>query len=93
VKSIGTRIENPNIKGACFIAENILKHFANDAAKRCGLYDTLYDAFFKENVYAFADTLEFNERDKFLTVAHETYPSFDKSTQTLKEAMKEIEEE
>lgn len=88
---MATRIENPNIKGACFIVENILKRFANDAARRCGSHDTLYDIFFKENVYAFADTLD-HERDRFLTVVREAYPYFE-NTQTLKEAMKKIEEE
>ncbi|AJJ53085.1 hypothetical protein BZ17_4307 (plasmid) [Yersinia pseudotuberculosis IP 32953] len=70
---MGTRIENPNRRGACFIAENILKRLDKDAVRRCGSYDRLYAVFLKENIYEFADTLESKEREKFLFVAREIH--------------------
>jgi hypothetical protein len=45
---MGTRIENPNLKGACFIAENILLRLNKDAGRRCGSFDRLYAVFLKK---------------------------------------------
>jgi hypothetical protein len=90
---MGTRIENPNLKGACFIAENILLRLNKDAGRRCGSFDRLYAVFFKENVYEFANTLKSDERDTFLCVARKNYPCFDEDIPTLSETMKEIMKE
>lgn len=87
-----TRISNPNIKGACFIVENVLKRLSIDAVKRCGLHDSFYAIFLKENINAFSETLDENDRNIFLSIANEKFPSFD-DTQILKDAIKEIEEE
>lgn len=90
---MGIRIENPNIKGACFIAENILIRLNKDAGRRCGSYDRLYEVFFKESVYEFADTLYPGDRENFLLVAGKAYPGFDENVPTLNEAMRQIREE
>ncbi|QKJ09268.1 hypothetical protein HRD68_00125 (plasmid) [Yersinia massiliensis] len=87
---MGTRIENPNVKGACFIAENILLRLNKDAVRRCGSFDLLHAVFFKENVYEFADALDTADRERFLLVAREVYSGFDENVLTLNEAMKEI---
>ncbi len=90
---MGTRIENPNLKGACFIAENILLRLNKDAGRRCGSFDRLYAVFFKENVYEFADAIHPNDRERFLLVARKIYSGFDDNVQTLNEAMRQISEE
>ena len=87
---MGTRIENQNVKGSCFIAENILLRLNKDAVRRCGSFDLLHAVFFKENVYEFADALDLADRERFLLVAKEIYSGFDENVLNLNEAMKEI---
>jgi len=68
------RIKHPTTKGAVYIAEAVITRLERNAGRCCGLYDTLYDQFLSEEIYEFADTLNIDERSKFIDIASSLHP-------------------
>lgn len=73
-----TRIKHPTIKDAVYIAESVISRMEHSAGRRCGLYDTLYDQFLSEEIHEFADSLNDDERDKFIEIASSLHPHIKK---------------
>ena len=69
-----TRIKHPTIKGAVYIAESVISRMEHSAGRRCGLHDTLYNQFLSEEIHEFADSLNNDERGKFIEIASTLHP-------------------
>ncbi|HGK8529475.1 TPA: hypothetical protein ACKWS1_004481 [Yersinia enterocolitica] len=69
-----TRIKHPTIKDAVYIAESVILRLEHSAGRRCGLHDTLYDQFLSEEIHEFANSLNNDERDKFIEIASALHP-------------------
>ncbi len=69
-----TRIKHPTIKDAVYIAESVISRMEHSAGRRCGLHDTLYDQSLSEEIHKFADSLNNDERDKFIEIASTLHP-------------------
>ena len=69
-----TRIKHPTIKDAVYIAESVISRMEHSAGRRCGLHDTLYNQFLSEEIHEFADSLNNDERGKFIEIASTLHP-------------------
>lgn len=77
------RIKHPTIVGSVYIAEAVISRLENQAVKRCGSHDTLYEQFFSQEVAEFASTLTQPDREKFLVVVADMHSGFNANSQHL----------
>jgi len=88
------RIKHPTTKGAIYIAEAVISRLERNAGRRCGSYDTLYDQFLSEEIHEFADTLNSDDRDKFIDIATSLHPPLKEyDTDKTKDILNQIRED
>lgn len=88
------RIKHPTTKGAIYIAEAVISRLERNAGRRCGSYDTLYDQFLSEEIHEFGDTLNSDDRDKFIDIATSLHPHLKEyDTDKTKDILNQIRED